>query len=190
MSKTLFLSQKYLVDNCPITVNTDIKEIYQFAKTAGDIYIQGTIGTKLYVYLEAAIAAQTASPPTTLSANDLTLCENIRDALIWYTLFDALPFIQTKIRSIGLVKQNGDNLETVGKTEQADLRAEIKNKADFYLNKVKLYLCEYESLYSEFKCDSWFINPNLISTRSCGLAFDRRTKDNIDYKYIKKWFNS
>jgi hypothetical protein len=190
MARAFFLSQKYLVNNTPITVNVDMSEIYPFAKTAEDMYIQGTIGTKLYDDLINKLDLQDDSPPTLLSTNDRTLCNNIRDALIWYTFYDAAPFIRTKVRNIGVVKQNGDNLETIDDNAFAVWRNEIKIKADFYLNKVKLYLCEYDSLYSEFKCDSWYMNPNLITSSSCGIAFDRSTRADIDYKFIKKWFNS
>ena len=186
MANALFLSAKYLQNNTPINANVDIDELYPFAKTAEDIYIQETIGTQLYDYLKGVIVASKASPPTSISTNDNTLLEHLRDALIWFTLYDALPFIHTKIRNIGVVSQGGTNLETASETRLAALRSEVKNKADAYLNKVKRYLCEYDDLYSEFKCTSWNLNPNLINKTNSGLSFDNK----VDYNYVKKWFNS
>jgi hypothetical protein len=167
-----------------------MSEVYPFAKTAEDVYIQGTIGTKLYVYLKDVVVASKASPPSSISTNDRTLLEYLRDALLWYTLYDAIPFLGTKIRNIGIVKQNGDNLETADRSDVTYLRNECLNKGQFYLNQVKRYLCEYDSLYSEYKCDSWNINPNELTADNSGISFDRSTKTNIDYDFIRKWFSA
>lgn len=189
MANALFLSLKYLQDNTPINVNVDSVELYKFAKTSEDIYIQEVIGTKLYDYLKGVVVDSKASPPVSISTNDQTLLEHLRDALVWYTLYDALPFIATKIRNIGVVQQGGDNLSNASESKEAALRKEITNKATAYMNKVKRYLCEYDSLYSEFKCDSWNLNPNLITKSNCGIAFEKSNKD-INYELVKKWFNS
>ena len=190
MANALFLSSTYLNNNSPLNANVDMSEIYPFAKTAEDVYIQGTIGTKLYVYLKDVVVAAHASPPTTISTNNRTLLEYLRDSLMWFTIYDALPFIHTKIRNIGVVKQNGDNLETADRSDVTYLRTESLNKANFYLNQVKRYLCEYDSLYSEYKTDSWNLNPNELTRDNSGISFDRSTKGNVDYEFLRKWFNS
>jgi hypothetical protein len=201
MANALFLSIKYLQDNTPINSNVDVKELYVFAKTAEDKHIQSVIGTKLYDYLKGIVVSSKASPPISISTNNQTILENLRDALIWFTLYDAFPFIGTKIRNIGIVQQSGDNIANASDNKEASLRNEILNNATSYMNKVKRYLCEYDSLYTEFKCDSWNLNPKLITKLNCGIAFDQKTKyvndrtlrddtNNIDYDYIRKWFNS
>ena len=189
MANALFLSATYLNNNTPINTNTDMSEIYPFAKTAEDVYIQGVIGTKLYDYLKGVVVDSKASPPVAITTNDRTLLEYLRDALMWFTLYDSLPFIHTKIRNIGIVKQNGDNLETAGRDDVSYLRKETLDKAQFYMNQVKRYLCEYDALYVEFKCDSWNINPSLLNSNNSGISFERDVKSGIDYNYIKKWFS-
>jgi hypothetical protein len=186
MAEALFLSQKYLTNNVPINANLDIEEVYKFARTAEDIYIHETIGSKLYDYLKGVVIASKASPPTSIGTNDATLLRHLRNALIWFTIYDALPFIHTKIRNIGVVKQNGDNIETADRSDVNTLRTECKNKGTFYMNIVKKYLCEYGNLYSEYKCDSWNLNPNKITAANCGISFERK----IDIDYVKKWFNT
>jgi len=186
MANALFLSANYLNANSPINANVDMSEIYPFAKTAEDIYIQQVIGTKLYVYLKGVVTDSKASPPTAIGTNDRTLLEYLRDALMWYTIVDALPFLKTKIRNIGLVNQTGDNIQTASETDSEKIENKCLNKANFYMNQVKRYLCEYDELYSEFKCDSWNINPDLITRQNCGIAFSRKK---YDYDYIKKYFN-
>jgi len=190
MANALFLSETYLKNNTPINANVDVSELYPFAKTAEDIYIQEVIGTKLFDYLKTKITDSKASPPIAITTNDRTLLEHLRDSLIWYTLYDSLPFLHTKIRNIGVVSQNGDNLETASETRLSALRNETLNKAVAYMNKVKRYLCEYDNLYSEYKIDSWNLNPNLLTRTNSGIHFDRSTISNPDYDYIKKWFSS
>jgi hypothetical protein len=201
MANALFLSIKYLQDNTPINANVDANELYKFAKTAEDIHVQEVIGTKLYDYLKGIVVSSKASPPVTISPNDTTLLTYLRDALIWFTIYDALPFISTKIRNIGLVQQSGDNITNASDKSEAMLRQEVLNKATAYMNKVKRYLCMYPTLYSEFKCNSWNLNPHLITKTNCGIAFDSKTRyvndstlrddtNNIDYDLIRKWFNS
>jgi hypothetical protein len=190
MADALFLSLTYLQNNTPLNANIDASELYPHAKTAEDIHIQEVIGTKLYDYLKGIVIASKASPPVSISTNDRTLLEHLRNALIWYTVYDAFPFIGTKIRNIGIVQQNGDNLTNATDAKENKLEDKILNKAVAYMNIVKRYLCEYDDLYSEFKCDSWNLNPNLLTATNSGIAFERRTREDIDYNYVKKWFNS
>jgi len=179
----LFISEKYLKDNVPVNMNVDIEELYKFTKTAEDLLIQEVIGTKLYDYLKGVVSNAKASPPIAISTNDRTLLEHIRDAVMWYTLFEALPFLRTKIRNIGVVKQSGENLETSDKGDYAQLMDKCKGKGDFYINTVKKYLCKYSKLYAEYKCDSWNLNPNLLNVNNSGFGFAKK-----EFKNELKWF--
>ena len=104
MANAFFISETYLKDNSPLNRNIDMDELYPFAKTAEEIYIQEAIGTALYDDLIAKIIANT------LSANEIELCKKIRSALVWWTVYDAIPFMATKIRNIGIVEQNGETI--------------------------------------------------------------------------------
>lgn len=183
MANAYFISETYLKDNSPLTRNIDMDELYPFAKTAEEVYIQEAIGTALYDDLIAKIIANT------LNANEITLCKKIRSALLWFIVYDALPFIHTKIRNIGTVKQNGENLETADRGDVSYLRKEVKNKADFYLRRLQMYLCENQNLFSNYCCANWdcsqlLPNPNVSS--SCDLSFDRTQE--IDVKYLRRYF--
>jgi len=187
MANALFLNASYLQKNTPLNANVDMGEVYAFAKVAEDKYIQEVIGTKLYDYLKGVVIASKASPPTTISTNDQTLLEHLREALIWYTIHEAMPFIHTKVRNIGVVSQSGENMESASDLRLSKLMGLCMGNAVSYMNKVKRYLCEYDDLYTEYKCDSWNLNPNNITRDNCGISFSRPT---TDYDYVKKWFNS
>ena len=189
-TKAYFISETYLKDNSPLSGNIDIADIYPHAKTAEDIYIQEAIGTSLYDDLVTKIIAD-----NDLSGypNELILVKKLRDVLLWYTCYDALPFIATKIRNIGLVNQTGENLSTAEKGNEWALRKICKDKGDFYLKRVQEYLCSYGSLFTAYNCGTNDqIVPN-VSTPSVGLdiAFDNRhaiynRNEGSDVRWFKK----
>lgn len=187
-ARAFFISETYLKDNSPLTANIDVAEIYPFAKTVEDIYIQEAIGTKLYEDLITKINADStlASYP-----NELVLVRKIRDAVLWLTIYDALPFIATKIRNIGVVQQAGENLTNADKPNEWALRKECKDKGDFYLERVQRYLCSYHSLFPLYRTNiKDDIYPNVDSpTPNMDIAFDNDL-NNIDTRFARKWLNS
>lgn len=186
-----FISETYLKNNSPLSANIDVEELYPFMKSTEDVRIQEAIGTKLYEYLIDQVIASKASPATPLSTDDETLIKKLRDVLVWYIPFDALPFIAMKIRNIGVVNQNGENLQNGVRADISYLRQECKEKGDFYLKRVQDYLCYYHSLYPVYMKetkDQMF--PNTSSpTPSCDVAFDE-SADNYNAKYYAKWMRS
>lgn len=179
MDRAFFISERYLKDNTPMGDNVDIKDIYPFAKTAEDIYIQEIIGTPLFNRL---VESLNASPKNTTD-NETTLLLIIRDALKWYTLYDATPFFWIKFRNIGIVKQNGDNLETVSDKEMDKVRNEFMNKAKFYSNRLVDYLCINSSKFSQYSGPyQWSdLRPSRKVASNCDLAFEKNSCGNLKY---------
>lgn len=181
-----FISETYLKNNSPLGANVDIKEIYPFAKTAEDINIQEAIGTALF---DRLIEGLTASP-NDITANETILLKKIRSAMVWWTCYEAMPFLWVKLRNIGLVKQSGDNLETLSDAELEKLENRIKNKATFYTNRLKDYLCENSNLFSEYNDGCWNcgdMSADGTKKNSTDLFFDRNTNDYDELKFYKKY---
>jgi hypothetical protein len=189
MATAHFMTEQYLKDNTPVTWNVNIKEIYPFARTAEEIYIQEAIGSKLF---DRLVESLNASPKNT-TADEITLLKKIRSSLVWFTLFDALPFLDFKIRSIGVVRQSGDNLQNAGRDDISYLRKECKNKADFYLRRVQDYLCEFQELYSEYRTGTWGCSemfPNSNVSNSSDLAIDKNdSTSGYDTEFAREWLN-
>lgn len=184
-NNAFFISRQYIIDNSPLTANVDIAEVYPFAKTAESIYVQDAIGTSLYDDLIAKIIADT------LSANEIVLCKKIREMLLWYTIYDAIPFIALKIRNIGIVKQTGDGHESASRQDLNVLRDECKKKGDFFLERLQKYLCEFGNLFPEYdNGQDDDLNPNTNSpTPSCDIALGDEIEN--DYReYYRKWLRS
>jgi hypothetical protein len=185
MATAFFISERYLKDNSPLSGNVDISEVYPFAKSAEEMYIQDAIGTQLY---DRLIESLTASPKNTTD-NETILLRKIRSALVWFTCYDALPFLAIKVRNIGVVKQSGDNLESATREDVSYLRKACKDKADFHMKMLQGYLCENSSLFSEYRCSGWNCSqlfPNTNTSNSSDLAIDR---NDIDTDFARKWLN-
>lgn len=183
MDSAFFITERYLKNNSPLGDNIDVKEIYPYAKTCEDIYIQELIGTCLYDRLVESLNAS----PSDYNSDEETLMKMIRTALVWLICFEATPFIWMKLRPIGLVKQAGENMESVSMAEMNMIRKEQKNKADFYLKRIQDYLCCNGSLFPEYKCtcSRCSITPGSVKP-SCDLAFERDYDE--EYKnFYKKW---
>lgn len=188
MARAFFISEKYLKDNSPIPGNQDMDEIYPFAKSAEETYIQEAIGTRLY---ERLISSLTASPQNT-TANEKILMKKIRDVLVWYTVYDAIPFLSIKLRNIGPVKQGGENLTPAEDDPLKRLEKKCKDKGDFYLQMLQKYLCQNGHLFEEYRCSGWGCSelmPNTRVSNTSGLAIEDRYEDKIDTYYARKYFN-
>ena len=180
MEKAFFISERYLKDNTPMGDNVDIKDIYPFAKTAEDIYIQEIIGTPLFNRLVTGLTAS----PRDITSDETTLLTIIRDALKWYILYDAVPFFWVKLRNIGIVKQNGDNLETVSSSEMEKIRVEFMDKAKFYSKRLVTYLYTNHGKFSQYSGPyQWSdLYPIKSISANCDLAFE---KDNCACDKLK-----
>lgn len=189
MARAFFIDETYLKNYSPLSGNVEIKELYPFVLVTEDIYIQEAIGTSLYNDLITKI---TADNDLSGYPNELILVGKIRDVVMWYTCYDAIPFLATKLRNIGVVNQTGDNLTTSSDAKENKLRKECKDKGDFYLKRLQAYLCDYESLFPAYdqgtKDD---LDPNTSApTSTSEIAFDRNTHDDIDTRFYRKWLKS
>lgn len=186
MAYAYFISETYLKNNSPLSGNVDMNELYPFAKSAEDTYIQEAIGTKLYDRLISALDAS----PQNLNSDERVLMRKIRACLVWYTCYDALPFLATKIRNIGVVKQEGNDIKSASEAEVRDLVKKCKDKGDFYLKLLQMYLCENSSLFPEYNCNNCselYPNPNV--SNSSDLAVDRSEPENSSANFYRKWLN-
>lgn len=183
-----FISEEYLKDNSPLSALTEADELYPFMKGAQDTYIQEAVGTKLFNRL---VASLTASPKNT-TADEKLLLFKIRDALVWYVCYDALPFLHIKTRNIGVVKQSGDNMENADRADVSYLAKKCKDKGDFYMRLMQEWLCVNSIKFPEYRCGSWNcaeLTPNRPVGPSCDLAFDKNDNTHIDTAFARKWLN-
>lgn len=175
-----FITIEYLKDNSPFAGNIDIKEIFPYAKTAQDITIQECLGTQLYNRLMESL---NASPKDTTS-DEITLLKLCRSALVWLIPYHAAPFSWVKIRNMGMVKQSGDNLQAVDKSDMDKFRQECLDNADFYMDRLKDYLCDNHNLFSQYNTGCWGcadMAPDNTKSNPTDIYFDKNTGEKPSY---------
>jgi hypothetical protein len=114
----------------------------------------------------------------------------VRKALVWYTVYDFIPFNWIKIRNTGLVSQSGDNIGVASDAQMQYVRNEAKDKATWHINRVIEFLCENSSKYSEYNKNCWScgnVGPLQSKVSNIDLAFDRTL--NPEQQFYKKYLS-
>lgn len=164
---TYFITEQYVKDNSPVTNNVDPKLIYPHIDGAEKLWIRAVLGSDFYDYLKAAFDAQT------LNADELELLVYwIKPAELWRAIAMALPWMQWSLRNKGLQTQNDDYSASAGTSETKYMINEATNRAEFYEDQLKRYLCKNNSLFPQYINQSDAINqPDTSTSWDSGLLF-------------------
>ena len=186
MANAIFVSENWLKTNTPLPTNVDVKEVYPFNKLAQDKYMRDALGDALYNRLCAGLIA------SNLTADETALIELIRPSLAFYILFEAMPFLQTKIKNIGIVTTADDKQTNASRQDFKDLRNDVLSNAEYYMSRVKAYLCNNSSLYPEYNANNDDVNPNHGTPYFSGLHTSKRGRwkcPDVDERWIKKYWD-
>lgn len=183
---TLLISDVMIKDRTAIHGNIDPKLIYPNIKVAQDMYIHPILGTALYNKLQTDIAGV---GPT---GNYKTLIDMyIVDALMYYTLMELPVSLSYQFWNKGVVRKQGVDTELPSMSELLDLSNKYRNFAEFYANRLRLYLKQNASvMFPEYinpgsGVDD--INPShktftmpvwLGGDGDCGQTFEERYQGN------------
>ena len=159
MSAYMF-SENWLKANTAVTQNVDFQDIKPFIIPAQESIIKARVGKKLYERLEQAITNQD------WNSDELELIKLIRPAVAYYSVYLALPFLQTKIRNAGIVKNGDQFIQTVSRQEMMDLRSEFSQMSGFYMEKVDEWMCLYSSRYPEYS------DPDPLNDKTYAQPYD------------------
>jgi hypothetical protein len=172
-TQALFLSETFLKDNTPLTMNVDTAEVYPFLQSSQEMYIKPIIGCDLYDRLVAGMLA------TNLTPDETALLKKIRICLVWYVNFEALPFINYKMRNKGVLKTSGENSQNADIEEMRYLRQELKNKAEHFKSDLIYFLNKNVLLYPLFR-SSLNCTCSLTSRTAytCDIFIDERFTKN------------
>lgn len=155
-----FISETYLKDNTPANLNVDTKDVYAHVGTAQDVYIQDVIGSKLYDELKTAVAA------STISSAQADLLDKIQPAQVWWSIYLALPWINYKVKNKSVQKSNSENGVAAELPEMKWLRDDLKNRAEYYSQRLKDFLFLNSQNYPSYT------NPDLPVLPQRGNQFD------------------
>lgn len=134
-TKNPFISVQYLRDNSIINDNVDAKVLLPIIRMAESKYIQQVIGTTLYNKLV------TDANSGAISGNYQILLEDyVIPTLVQYSVYEAVPFLNYKVRNKSISKQQSDDSTAADLSELSYLRDNILNTAEFYSEQLIQYL--------------------------------------------------
>jgi hypothetical protein len=160
MSNGFFFSENWLKANTAITQNVDYEDIRPFIEPAQDQLIKVRIGKSLYDRLVEAIVNGD------WNNDELELLKLVRPAAAYYTVYLALPFLQTKIKNKGLVKGTDQYIQTISKDDMLSLRQEVLQMSNYYMARVEEWLCNYSYLYPQYQ------DPNPLNDKNYAMPYD------------------
>ena len=156
-NKVLFLSVDYLRDNTVINGDVDSELLEPFIMSAQNVHIETVVGTNLYNSIIADIEADT------LTGVDKDLVDNyLQPALVQWSLYEALPFINYKLTNKSIATKNSDNSDPVQLDELHYLRTNVRDVAEYMSERATKFLKNNTDLYplflENYECDE--IKPN------------------------------
>lgn len=169
MANVLFVTEDYLKQYSPINGNVDMELMTPYLLSIEDMQIQPIIGTGLFEQLKTQIVANT------VTALNATLLDMIRKCIVWYFMAEAPLALTFRYMNKGVMKKSSENSEPIS-TEDINYLMDInKNKAEWYAERIRLYLCENSTDYPLFLnpgSGSDIIHPNRTNYTS-GMNLDR-----------------
>ena len=149
MTNTFLISEAVFRNYTDVNNSVDSALIKNAIRESQDITLQQTIGTLLYQKLIDLV--DTGDIETSTYANYKTLLNDyIQDVLIYAAYWYALDAIYLRSRNNGLIQpQGGENSDGVDRSLYNVKRESVKNKMEYYLNRLTAYIIEEEVLFPE-----------------------------------------
>jgi len=144
METQLIMSIADILNITSISNNIDEALITGFAYNAQLKYTESALGIALYTDLLNVNATGGTK------YNEL-LQGYLYPALAFLTMSDALPFIHSRISSIGVITSNTDTGTAASDTTMANLQKSLEASGNFYLNRMIDYLDDNQSLYPLYR---------------------------------------
>ena len=120
--------------------NLDDKLIFPDIKAAQDMYIMPILGTALFNKLQTLISDGTITSDAAKINYKNLLDKYIVDALMYYVLSELPETISYQFWNKGVMRKQGQDTELPSMSELIDISNRYKNKAEFYANRLKLYI--------------------------------------------------
>lgn len=150
MTTTFLISEAKIRSFTSLNDAVDSALIKNCIRTAQDVWLQNIIGTVLYQKLLSDVDAGT------LTGNYKGLVDDyIQDFLLYATYYETLEEIYLRPRNNGLLRPNGgENSDPVERDVYDMKRQSLRNKMDYYSQRLTEYILEEDSLFPELQQDT------------------------------------
>jgi len=155
----LLVSEKYMKENTSVMDNVEDKFIRTGIIEAQNIDLQQVIGTPLYEdiitefqayknYQDNPGTGATSGITAFVSQENLDLVDGyIQPVVMYYTIYNSFYELYAKLTNKGIVTQNSDNSTTITDNLFYKMRAEYKDKAEWYSERLMNYLLANQTTY-------------------------------------------
>jgi len=158
MATTYFVTERYLKDNTTVSNNCDVKDVLINVKPVADMYTRSLLGTYFYNDLLTKYNNQT------LNADETTLVSIIQPTIAWKAASESVITLTYQLKNKGAQVQTGEYSSNPEYKEVMFLVHHYSDKADFYLNRLSVYLYDNKDLFPEFLSNS---NTDSTVKKSC-----------------------
>ena len=182
MQNTLLISEAKVKAFTDINNNLDPSLIKSTIREAQIIHITRLLGTKLYDKIIDDVDAGT------LTGNYKSLVDDyIQDSLLYWSYYESLESIYLRPRNNGLLQpQGGDNALSVDMLVYDKKRRSVKNKAEYFSERLVDYLCFNNSLFPEYGTEqNDDIFPDAGTQFKSPIVFRKTIRDHIEQLGIK-----
>ena len=145
-----FMTPKYFKDNTVVNGNVDDSLITPFIIQAENTNIERVIGTALFDEIVEEIRVYKTSGIPVSVDNQTLLDKYINPALLEWTMYHSLPFLNFKLTNKTIAKKNSENSESSEVNEISYLRNIVSNNAEYLSTRLSNFLKENLSIYPLF----------------------------------------
>ena len=149
MAYVLFISENKIKDSTAIGGNVDMEFLLPYIKVAQKKYIETKLGTDLFEKLQADITGATLT-----GAYQTLVDDYIQDALVHFAFYECLPFLRFKVSNGNIYSKTSETGTALSTDEAQHLREEIRNTAEFYVQRLIDYITNNTSSFPEYSTSS------------------------------------
>jgi hypothetical protein len=182
MQNTLLISEAKMKAFTDINNNLDPSLIKSTIREAQIVHITRLLGEKLYNKIIADVNSDS------LTGNYESLVKNyVQDALIYWSYYESLESIYLRPRNNGLLQpQGGDNSLSVDMLVYDKKRQSVKNKAEYFSERLVEYLCFNNDLFPEYGTETnEQIVPDAGIQFKSPIVFRKYVREDIEKMGIK-----
>jgi len=182
MENTLLISESKLKRFTDINNNLDVDLISSVIREAQIIHITRLLGTKLYEKILSDVDSGTLSGDYKSLVDDY-----IQDSLIYWSYYESLETIYLRPRNAGLVKPTGgENNIDADMALYDKKRQSVKNKAEYFSERLVDFLCYNNSLFPEYGQEqNEDIYPDMGTQFKSPIVFKTGVREEIKNMGIK-----
>lgn len=165
--KTMLINKKYLKQYSPLPSNYDVSNLLPYVTTSEKIWVIPVLGIEMYEELMEQVDGNSLS-----EENATLLTEGGLWQLIAYaTLYEALPFIWTRITEAGIQLGKSDNSDSISLRDMVLIQNHLRAQVEVLKEFVVKFICSHTESYPlmdtkvcpECSCQTCRGNSGLLS---------------------------